>query len=261
MRVENDAIELMIRWAGGDHTPLRVKKNRVGQHRWTTGADVVELVTALARQLPDKAIAAILNRAGKATGRGNGWTHSRVCWLRNHRGIPPYRDRSRAVRSLRAGRKRATTADDILLRGARRTRLSVCGANRRHAHRFRPAVRRAKLVPGLVPYQAKYCVCDPGPVTPDCRTPRMDHWCLGQWLAVVPGVNSQIDGDRQFARDKLGDTIWCVGTAAAPWRRRALWPGTVARSPPSVSRIVARRRTGLSHEDDLNRTQGAKHGR
>ena len=38
-----------------------------------------------------------------------------------------------------------------------------------------------------------------GAVTPDCRAPRMDHWSLGQWLAVVPGVNSQIDGDRRFA--------------------------------------------------------------
>jgi excisionase family DNA binding protein len=98
VRVEDDALELMIRWAGGDHTPLRVRKNRVGQHRWTTGADVVELVTVLARQVPDKAIAAILNRAGKATGRGNGWTRSRVCWLRNHRGIPPYRDGERSER-------------------------------------------------------------------------------------------------------------------------------------------------------------------
>ena len=52
----------------------------------------------LARQLPDKAIAAILNRAGKATGRGNGWTRSRVCWLRNHRSIPPYREGERAER-------------------------------------------------------------------------------------------------------------------------------------------------------------------
>jgi hypothetical protein len=99
VRVENDALELMIRWAGGDHTPLRVMKNRAGQHRWTTSADVVELVTALARQLPDKAIAAVLNRAGKATGRGNGWTRSRVCWLRNHRGIAPYREGERAERS------------------------------------------------------------------------------------------------------------------------------------------------------------------
>ncbi|HEX6688790.1 MAG TPA: helix-turn-helix domain-containing protein [Solirubrobacterales bacterium] len=98
VRVEDDALDLVIRWVGGDHTPLRVRKNRVGQHRWGTAADVVALVTVLARQLPDKAIAAILNRAGKATGRGNGWTRSRVCWLRNHRSIPPYREGERAER-------------------------------------------------------------------------------------------------------------------------------------------------------------------
>ena len=98
VRVEDDALSLVIRWAGGDHTPLRVRKNRVGQHRWGTDADVVALVTVLARQLPDKHIAAILNRAGKATGRGNGWTRSRVCWLRNHRSIPAYRDGERAER-------------------------------------------------------------------------------------------------------------------------------------------------------------------
>ena len=68
VRVEADALDLVIRWAGGDHTPMRVRKNRTGQHRWGTDADVVELVTALARQLPDKAIAPILNRAGKTTG-------------------------------------------------------------------------------------------------------------------------------------------------------------------------------------------------
>ncbi len=98
VRVEDEALDLVIRWAGGDHTPLRVRKNRAGQHRWGTDASVVELVTALARQLPDKAIAAILNRAGKTTGRGNGWTRSRVCVLRNHRGIPPYREGERAER-------------------------------------------------------------------------------------------------------------------------------------------------------------------
>jgi DNA invertase Pin-like site-specific DNA recombinase len=98
VRVEDDALCLVIRWMGGDHTPLRVRKNRAGQHRWSADADVVELVTVLARQVPDKAIAAILNRSGKATGRGNGWTRSRVNSLRHHRGIPPYRDGERAER-------------------------------------------------------------------------------------------------------------------------------------------------------------------
>jgi excisionase family DNA binding protein len=98
VRVEDDALDLVIRWVGGDHTSLRVRKNRVGQHRWSTHADVVELVIVLARQMPDQAIASVLNRAGKKTGRGNGWTRSRVCWLRNHRGILPYRNGERAER-------------------------------------------------------------------------------------------------------------------------------------------------------------------
>jgi erythromycin esterase-like protein len=70
VRVEDEALSLVIRWAGGDHTPLRVRKNRPGQHRWTTDNDVVELVTVLARQMPDKAIASLFNRAGKTTERG-----------------------------------------------------------------------------------------------------------------------------------------------------------------------------------------------
>ena len=98
VRVDDDALDLVIRWVGGDHTPLRVRKNRAGQHRWGTNADVVELVTVLGRQLPDKAIAAILNRAGKTTGRGNGWNRSRVCIVRNHRGILSYREGERTER-------------------------------------------------------------------------------------------------------------------------------------------------------------------
>jgi len=65
---------------GGDKLPLRVRKNCAGQHRWSTAADVVELVTVLARQMPDKAIAGLHNRAGKTTAHGNGWT-ARVCFF------------------------------------------------------------------------------------------------------------------------------------------------------------------------------------
>ena len=98
VRVEDESLSLVIRWAGGDHTPLQARKNRAGQHRWTTDNDVVKLVTVLARQMSDKAIASLLNRAGKTTGHGNGWTRSRVCFLRNHRKIPPYREGERAER-------------------------------------------------------------------------------------------------------------------------------------------------------------------
>ncbi len=50
-----------------------------------------------------------------------------------------------------------------------------------------------KQVSGVTPHADKYCVCDPGPVTPDCLAPRLDHWCLGSWLDVDPGLNSKND--------------------------------------------------------------------
>jgi hypothetical protein len=46
-------------------------------------------------------------------------------------------------------------------------------------------------VAGIAPYSDKYCVCDPGPVTPDCKAPRLDHWCLGEWLDVTRELNSR----------------------------------------------------------------------
>jgi hypothetical protein len=42
--------------------------------------------------MPDKQIARLLNRAGKPTGRGNGWTQPRVSSFRNHYGIAVHRD-------------------------------------------------------------------------------------------------------------------------------------------------------------------------
>jgi hypothetical protein len=42
--------------------------------------------------MPDQQIARLLNRAGKPTGRGNGWTKTRVCSFRNHHGIAVYRE-------------------------------------------------------------------------------------------------------------------------------------------------------------------------
>ncbi len=95
VRVSEQTIELVVHWHGGDHTELKVKKNRTGRHRWTTTTDVVDLVRALARQMPDKAIASLLNRAGKTTGKGNSWTQGRVCSLRNKQTIAVYQEGER----------------------------------------------------------------------------------------------------------------------------------------------------------------------
>ena len=89
-RVEDDQIHLLLHWQGGDHTRLMVRKNRRGQTRWSVEPETMELIRACARLMPDKAIAGMLNRTGKRTGRLNGWTQSRVRAFRNTHGIAVY---------------------------------------------------------------------------------------------------------------------------------------------------------------------------
>jgi Helix-turn-helix domain len=96
--VGDDTLELVIHWRGGDHTRLSVKKNRIGRTRWSTDADVIDLIRVLARQMSDTSIASLLNRAGKSTGRGNTWTRGRVCSVRSQQDIAIYRDGERAER-------------------------------------------------------------------------------------------------------------------------------------------------------------------
>jgi DNA invertase Pin-like site-specific DNA recombinase len=88
--VDDTTVTLVIRWAGNGHTRLQVKKHRTGEHRHTTDRDVVDLVRDLAQVAPDRDIAAILNRLGMKTGRGNNWTELRVRAHRSWHGIPAY---------------------------------------------------------------------------------------------------------------------------------------------------------------------------
>jgi DNA invertase Pin-like site-specific DNA recombinase len=97
-RVEGDQIHLLLHWQGGDHTRLTVRKNRRGQTRWAVEPETVDLIRACARLMPDKAIAGMLNRTGKRTGRLNGWTQSRVRGFRNTHGIAVYVDGEWAAR-------------------------------------------------------------------------------------------------------------------------------------------------------------------
>lgn len=105
-----NTIDLIIHWQGGDHTRLTVKKNRAGQTRWSTDDDVIGLIEALARHMPDKSIAAVLNRSRKQTGRGNTWTRMRICSVRNQKGIFPYQEGERKAR----GEVTLNEAADIL---------------------------------------------------------------------------------------------------------------------------------------------------
>lgn len=87
---ESSFIELVIRWAGGCHSQLKVRKSRTGHHRYRTDRQVVDLVRELAQVARDRDIASILNRLGLRTGRGNTWNEGRVRFLRSSAGIPVF---------------------------------------------------------------------------------------------------------------------------------------------------------------------------
>lgn len=84
---DEQLIELLLHWKGGNHTVVRGRKNRGGAHRHCTSREIVEVVRELARGLPDGQIARVLNRLGYRTGAGNAWTQARGVWLRTSNSI------------------------------------------------------------------------------------------------------------------------------------------------------------------------------
>jgi hypothetical protein len=87
-------VELVLHWQGGDHTALQLqlRLNAAGRHHSRVPEDSIALVRELARLMPDAQIARLLNRCGKPTGYGNGWTQQRVRNFRSHHEIAVYRD-------------------------------------------------------------------------------------------------------------------------------------------------------------------------
>jgi excisionase family DNA binding protein len=93
--VEPGCLRLKVHWKGGDHTALEVVKNRSGQHRWKTDAATEQLIRELARVLPDRSIASVLNRLGVRSAKGHTWTQLRIRCFRNEHGVPVYREGER----------------------------------------------------------------------------------------------------------------------------------------------------------------------
>ena len=81
-------IVLLIHWAGGRHSELRVKKNEPGKHQRCTSVDAIEVVRQMSGKFPDEEIAATLNRLGLRTGAGNTWSTQRVYGMRHYHELP-----------------------------------------------------------------------------------------------------------------------------------------------------------------------------
>jgi DNA invertase Pin-like site-specific DNA recombinase len=81
---------LLIHWRGGQHSELRVKKPRSGEHTRQAAPQSLDIIKQMAGTWSDTDIAATLNRMGLTTGQGNSWTASSVASARRKRGIAAY---------------------------------------------------------------------------------------------------------------------------------------------------------------------------
>ena len=81
---------LTIHWRGGQHSQLRVRKPKSGEHGCRTPDEALAVISSMAARWPDEHIAASLNRMGMRTGQGKTWTAHRVGSLRRIHGIHAY---------------------------------------------------------------------------------------------------------------------------------------------------------------------------
>jgi hypothetical protein len=125
VRRDGAIIYAVLHWQGGDHTELLVKQrmNAAGRHSPRIPDDTIVLMRELARLMPDRQIARLLNRIRVATGNGNAWTQERVRGFRNHHEIVGYRDGEWAERgeiTLEAAAKLVGVCNMTALRMLRR---------------------------------------------------------------------------------------------------------------------------------------------
>jgi excisionase family DNA binding protein len=84
-------VVLTIHWRGGQHSQLRVRKPKSGEHGRRTPDEALAVVRSMATRWSDEDIAASLNRMGIPTGHGKTWTARRVRSMRSAKGIHAYR--------------------------------------------------------------------------------------------------------------------------------------------------------------------------
>ena len=84
-------VVLTIHWRGGQHSELRVRKPKTGEHGCATTEDALAVMRSMAGRWSDEHIAASLNRMGLPTGQGKTWTAHRVGSVRRVRGIHAFR--------------------------------------------------------------------------------------------------------------------------------------------------------------------------
>jgi len=83
-------VVLLIHWAGGRHSELRVKKSETGKHRYCTSLEAIDVIRKMAGKFSDEQIATTLNRLRLRTGADNAWNENRIYSVRHHHDLPSF---------------------------------------------------------------------------------------------------------------------------------------------------------------------------
>jgi hypothetical protein len=82
---------LVVRWKGGQHTQVPVRRLKSGEHQFRASEEALEVIRRMAGNWPDDQIAATLNRLGLRTGQDNTWDLRKVQAVRRTHDIRAYK--------------------------------------------------------------------------------------------------------------------------------------------------------------------------
>jgi hypothetical protein len=110
-------VVLVIHWAGGRHSELRVKTSETGRGRRCTDPEAIEVLRRMAGKFSDQQIAATLNRLRLRTGVGNSWNVMRVRSARSYYQLPAFsaNDQPGEV-TLQVAARRLNVSPSVVLR-------------------------------------------------------------------------------------------------------------------------------------------------
>ena len=134
-------IVLLIHWAGGRHSELRIKKSETGKHSNCTSLDAIEVIRQMAGQFPDEQIASTLNRLRLRTGADNPWNENRVYSVRHRLQLPAFDGN---------GRRNELT----LKQAAERLSLSPPSVRKMIDEKILPASQVLECAPWQIPVEA-----------------------------------------------------------------------------------------------------------
>ena len=83
-------VVLVIHWRGGQHSEIRTRKPKSGEHTKRASSEAASLIRDMATKWSDEHVAATLNRMGLTTGQGMTWNAVRVGAYRRKADIVGY---------------------------------------------------------------------------------------------------------------------------------------------------------------------------